>query len=63
MRSTCTTCNNFAQNVRRMTLTRLKEAHPKDYETIRLRVEVDLYPQVLENFIATNPSARGEPAP
>ena len=56
-RNRCTTCNNFAQNVMRMTRMVLKEAHTEEYEKIRLRVELDLYPQVLENFIRLNPSA------
>jgi len=47
-RSQCTTCNNFAQNVMRMTRKRLKEAHAEEYEVIRLKVELDLYPQVVE---------------
>lgn len=47
-RSTCQTCNNFTQNVRRLTLTRLKERYPEDYEELRLRTEMDLYPQVID---------------
>lgn len=57
-RNICTTCNNFAQNVMRLTRSRLKAAHPQEYETIRLRVEYDLYPQVVEDFNATHPRAR-----
>lgn len=49
-RSTCTTCNNFAQNVMRLTRKRLKEAHPEEYEEIRVKVEMDLYPQVIESW-------------
>ena len=49
-RSQCSTCNNFAQNVMRMTRKRLKEMHEEEYEAIRLRVEMDLYPQVIENW-------------
>lgn len=49
-RSQCTTCNNFAQNVMRMTRKRLKERHAEEYEAIRLKVEMDLYPQVIENW-------------
>jgi len=51
-RSVCTTCNNFAQNVMRMTRKRLKQLHETEYETIRMSVELDLYPQVLEDFRA-----------
>lgn len=49
-RSRCATCNNFVQNVMRLTRKRLKELHEEEYATIRLRVELDLYPQVIENF-------------
>lgn len=49
-RNRCTTCNNFAQNVMRLTRKRLKELHSEEYEAIRQRVELDLYPQVIENF-------------
>lgn len=49
-RNRCTTCNNFAQNVMRMTRKRLKERHEDEYAVIRLQVEMDLYPQVIENF-------------
>lgn len=49
-RSQCTTCNNFAQNVMRLTRKRLKEMHEEEYEQIRLRVEMDLYPQVMESW-------------
>lgn len=51
-RATCALCNNFVQNVRRLTLKRLKEAHAEEYEQIRLRVELDLYPQVIEDWNA-----------
>lgn len=54
-RNRCTTCNNFAQNVMRMTRKRLKERHEDEYMAIRLRVEYDLYPQVIEDFNATHP--------
>lgn len=36
----------------RMTRKRLKELHEDEYEKIRLQVELDLYPQVLEDWIA-----------
>ena len=49
-RTICTTCNNFSQNVRRLTAKRLKEAHAEEYEAIRIRVEADLYPQVIEDW-------------
>jgi hypothetical protein len=59
-RSTCTTCNNFTQNVRRLTLTRLKERFPQDYEELRVRTEMDLYPQVIDDFTAKAEEARRE---
>jgi len=49
-RSICTTCNNFSQNVRRLAQKRLKEEYPEEYEEIRIRVEADLYPQVIEDW-------------
>lgn len=49
-RSICATCNNFAQNVRRLTLNRLRDSHPQEYERIRIVVEADLYPQVIEDW-------------
>lgn len=49
-RSRCTTCNNFVQNVMRLTRKRLKELHEDDYARLRLQVERDLYPQVIEDW-------------
>lgn len=49
-RSRCDTCNNFAQNVMRLTRKRLKELHEEEYEQVRVRVEIDLYPQVIESW-------------
>ncbi len=49
-RNRCTTCNNFAQNVMRLTRKRLMELHREDYDEIRVRVELDLYPQVIESW-------------
>ena len=49
-RRTCTTCNNFAQNVMRLTRKILLANHRAEYAQIRLRVEADLYPQVIEHF-------------
>lgn len=61
-RNKCTTCNNFAQNVMRLTRSRLKAAHEEEYMRIRLRVELDLYPQVMEDFPVRWP-APGEEMP
>ena len=49
-RSQCTTCNNFAQNVMRLTRKQLKERHSAEYDEIRLKVEMDLYPQIMESW-------------
>jgi hypothetical protein len=57
-RNSCTTCNNFAQNVMRMTRRRLKDNHPEEYEAIRLQVELDLYPQVLDDWSNREPAWR-----
>ena len=46
----CTTCNNFAQNVMRLTRKRLKESHPEEYERIRRAVEAEIYQRVLEGY-------------
>lgn len=51
-RSQCETCNTFAQNVRRLALKQFMETHNEEYQKIRLRIELDLYPQVLEEFSA-----------
>ena len=49
-RSHCSTCNAFAQNVMRLASKRLKELHGDEYEKLRIQVERDLYPQVIEDF-------------
>src|SRR5699024_935165 len=54
-RNKCTTCNNFAQNVMRMTRKRLLEAYAEEYQQIRWKVELDLYPQVIEDYVAERP--------
>lgn len=50
-RHSCATCNNFASNVRRIVTTELKRRHSEEYAEIRLRVEMDLYAQVLQDFV------------
>jgi hypothetical protein len=50
-RRTCTTCNRFSQSVLRMTRSRLIEQYEDEYRQIRLKVEADLYPQVIEQFL------------
>lgn len=54
-RNRCTTCNNWAQMVRRVSWKRMVEADPKAYEELRKRVEIELYPQVMEAFDARVP--------
>jgi hypothetical protein len=49
-RKYCTTCNNFAQNVMRLTRLRLKERHEDEYTAIRYEAELDLYPGVIDEF-------------
>lgn len=34
----------------RLTRKRLKELHEEEYEQVRVRVEIDLYPQVIESW-------------
>lgn len=41
----------------RLTRRRLKEQHAEEYERIRVQVELDLYPQVVERFMAEHPRA------
>lgn len=54
-RNRCTTCNNFAQNVMRLTRKRLVEMYPEESARIRTRVELDLYPQVMEDWNRDHP--------
>lgn len=56
-RNSCTTCNNFAQNVMRLTRKRLKERHAEEYEDIRLRVEWELYQRVVAEYDRLHPQA------
>lgn len=51
-RRTCGTCNRWAQAIMRVTRTRLKERYAEEYERLRLEVERDLYPGVIEEFAA-----------
>lgn len=59
-RSMCQTCNNFVQNVMRHTRKRLLELHPEEYNQIRLEVEIDLYPRVIEEHKRRYPLGGGE---
>jgi hypothetical protein len=55
-RNRCATCNRFAQNVRRLTLNALVAAYPADYAAARYRAEHDLYPLVMEAWLASHPA-------
>jgi hypothetical protein len=57
-RTTCATCNNFVQAVRRHTLNRLRATFPDKHEELRLKVELDLYPQVIDRFTREHPLSR-----
>lgn len=49
-RGTCDTCNNFSQAVRRGIAKRLHALHAEEAERLRLQVELDLYPAVIEKY-------------
>lgn len=49
-RNRCQTCNYFAQNVTRLASKMLRELHGEEYLALRLKVELDLYPQVIEDW-------------
>lgn len=49
-RRDCATCNNFAANVRRLTAARLKAAHQAEWDELQLRVEMDLYPSIIQSY-------------
>lgn len=61
-RNKCTTCNNFAQNVMRITRGLLKAQHEEEYAQMRLRAEIELYPRVIEEFISQHPGCEREAA-
>lgn len=49
-RGRCKTCNSFAQNVMRIAREQLKKNHQEEYSRLKLQVEIDLYPQVIEDW-------------
>ncbi len=51
-RRACATCNNWAANVSRLTAKQLRERHSREWELLRLKVEMDLYPQVIADYAA-----------
>lgn len=57
-RALCQACNVFNQSVMRVTRARLKDKYPEEYAQLRLVVELELYPQVLERFLQKYPAAR-----
>lgn len=50
-RGQCNTCNRFNQAVKRQVAARLADLHPDEVEKLRLQVEQDLYPGVIERWI------------
>lgn len=59
-RSECTTCNNFNQTIRYRATRALRELHAEDYARLRREAEVDMYPQVIEDFTAMYPESRDD---
>lgn len=60
-RGRCSTCNNFAQSVMRNTRKQLIELHAEEYMNLRLKAELEVYPEVLKTFISLHPvTARKE---
>lgn len=57
-RNSCPVCNRWAQRVLRETRSRLMAMYPEEYGTLRLKVEIELYPQVMEEFLTKYPQAR-----
>jgi len=55
----CVTCNNWAQNVRRISLVQLIQRCPEEWEAVRARVEADLYPMVYEQWLIEPTGGQG----
>ena len=49
-RTSCQTCNRWAQAVLRITRQRLIEAEPELWDRLRFQVETDLYPDVIQQW-------------
>lgn len=47
-RAACSTCNAFAQRVRRQVLARIQRSLPNEYERLKAEVEAELYAQLTE---------------
>lgn len=45
-KTTCRTCNRFAQAVRRLVSRRLTDAHPDEAQRLRLAAESEVYDQI-----------------
>lgn len=56
-RSSCDTCNRFSQRVMRMTRSRLIAKHQDEYDRIRVLVERDLYPLIIDQHLQRFPQA------
>jgi hypothetical protein len=52
----CRTCNTWAANVSRLLAKRLKEKFPDEAAALRLQIEADMYPQVIEDYLRQGPS-------
>jgi hypothetical protein len=57
-RNSCKVCNQFAQAVRRRTWARLVDLHKEEFDQLRLVVELELYPNVIDQFLLRYPQAR-----
>lgn len=57
-RNGCKTCNKFAQDVMRLTRKRMLEEYPEEYRRLRVLVEIEQYPDVMEAFMKQYPIAR-----
>lgn len=55
-RNSCKLCNRFVQKVRRVVHKQLQEQFEDEYKKLTARVELDVYPQVVEEWL----DARGE---
>lgn len=53
-RNICRTCNKFWNRVNSRANTLLRKRHRLEFERLRLQVEADLYPVVLDQFKAEN---------
>lgn len=59
-RSECSSCNAFAQRVRRRTLALLRESQPEAYVALRAQVEIDTYAEMMKAREDAEKAARSE---